>query len=471
MIIPLSQGRKTNSDSQFVDALMENMTITLESGIGSAGYISTHKGLSHVDTASGKSRGGVWNDRFNIGFRVNGTRLYSIDGDGEILSNLGLISGSGYVAMPFSFNTQAIVTDGGMYLYSPVTGLEQVTDSDLGNIFDGVWIDGYYFLVDSESPVVTDLLAENSIRQLNYGSAEIEPDPIRGCGKWRNFAVVFGSTTTEFYENVGGTKFPFQRIESYTIYVGIVGKDAKAKLPEEKGFIVLGGGKDKPVDFMFAVNSQAKSITNNEVKNILKQYTESELSTTKIEYIHYNSNDVIYAHLPRHTLMYDFTASGDLGRPQWSIIKTGVESQPGYTGYWQAVNAIKIPSNQYSWGSRDAGYIFNFDDSTPMQNGQQQEHICYSPLARVNRQQIRKLQPQTISGNASIAEYESVFLSATEDGVSYSKEVPMDMSERGNRLYQIIWRRLGFYRNWFGFKLRYVGKTNLTLSGAEINGK
>lgn len=471
MIIPLTRGKKTNANAQYVDSLMENFTVTIESTPQADGYLSTHKGLLLVDTIDGKSRGAVWNDRFNMGFRVNGNRLWSINSSGEAVDNIGFIGGSGYVSMPFSFNTQAVITQNGrMYLYSLTDGFREITDPDLGAIFDGTWIDGYYFMVDSESPVVTDLLAENSIRPLNYGSAEIEPDPIRGCSKWRNFGVVFGSTTMEFYENVGGTNFPFQRIESYTIYVGIVGRDAKCKLPEDKGFIILGGGKDKLVDFMFAVNGSARSISNNEVKNILKSYTEEELSTAKLEYVLYNSNDVVYAHLPRHTLMYDFTSSSALQNAQWSIIKTGWANQNNNKGYWQAVNVVKLPSNNYSWGNRDNGKFYVYDEATPMQDGEQQEHICYSPLMRV-KGSISKFQPQTISGNAAIGRDESCFLSATQDGQSYSDEAALDIADRGERLKQIIWRALGFYRNWFGFKLRYVGKTTLTLSGAEINGE
>lgn len=472
MQIPLIKGIKTSIQSQFSDALLENMLTNPDPVLNTNGYLSSHAGLKKVsDSVDGVSRGGVYNSRFNIAFRVVGNQLITLDDSGNYKSSLGFIDGEGQVAMPFSFNTQAIITQQGqMYLVDETLTITEVTDPNLGAVFDGVWIDGYYFLVDSESPIVTDILAEDNIRQLNYGSAEIEPDPIRGCDKWRNFAVVFGSNTMEFYDNVGGTNFPFQRIESYTIYTGIVGTHAKVKLPKEAGFFILGNSKGEKPSFHIAVSGSTVNVSNKEVDRIISSYSEYDLSQTKIEYVRDDNQEFIYCHLVDKTLVYDITTSAKFGYYQWSILKTGWECQESFKGYWQGINFIPLPFiNEYSLGNRNDGTLMLLDRDNCTQLDKQQEHVIYSPLFLFKQQTIYDVQPEMVNGNNSINRDESIALSSTEDGRSYSTEHFYNFGDRGARWDQVIWRRVGFIRNWWGCKLRYVGRTNITLASLKVN--
>lgn len=474
MQIPLTRGNKTTLTSEFTDNLLENMIVRPDPVLDVNGYIDNHYGLELIGSSipEGVSRGGVYNDRIGKGYRVIGDSFIELNSDGSFNRVLGNVAGSGQVTMPFSFNTQAIITQSGeFYLYDETSGFREVNDPDLGDVFDGTWIDGYYFMVDKESPIVTDILAEDSIRQLSYGSAEIDPDPIRGCDKWRNFATVFGSSTMEYYENVGGTNYPFQRVESYTIYVGIVGTRAKVKLPRDAGFIILGGSRNEKVSFHFAVNGSAENISTKTVDRILDTYTEEELSTAVLEHIRDEDQDFIYAHLPKHTLIYDILSSQKLGFRQWSILKTGWAVQSNFKGYWQGINPVKMPSiNEYTWGNRNNPLLSKFTKENCEQLGEQQEHLTFTPIIRDSKPvTINELSPQTTNGNNKINRYESISIAATQDGRSYSKESFYQIGDRGARFDQIIWRRVGFYRNWFGYRLRYVGKTNITLASLRVN--
>ena len=58
----------------------------------------------------------------------------------------------------------------------------RVTDSDLGDPIDGVWVDSYYFLTDGEYIYHTDITDETSIDPLKYATAEFMPDPSLGLG-------------------------------------------------------------------------------------------------------------------------------------------------------------------------------------------------------------------------------------------------------------------------------------------------
>jgi Phage stabilisation protein. len=55
------------------------------------------------------------------------------------------------------------------------------------------------------------------------GQAEADPDPLKSLVKIRNEAYVINRHTTEVFDNIGTTGFPFQRIEGAQIMVGTFG--------------------------------------------------------------------------------------------------------------------------------------------------------------------------------------------------------------------------------------------------------
>ena len=136
-IINLIKGDKVGDETDYRDALSVNMHTVLRPMFGVQGYMQQSYGLTQHGEVDGVSRGALYNDRFGEMYRVNGTSLYRIDADGTA-TDLGTISGSDLVAMPYSFNTQGIVANGRFWLYSPDDGLQEVTDPDLGDPIDCV---------------------------------------------------------------------------------------------------------------------------------------------------------------------------------------------------------------------------------------------------------------------------------------------------------------------------------------------
>ena len=80
-----------------------------------------------------------------------------------------------------------------MFLYSVGGGFVEVTDINLGDPIDGVWINGYYFLTDGENIYHTDINDESAIDPLKFATAEFMPDTSVGLGKTQdNKVIVFG---------------------------------------------------------------------------------------------------------------------------------------------------------------------------------------------------------------------------------------------------------------------------------------
>jgi len=202
----LIKGDKISLETDYRDNLPVNMTAVDRKIRGANGYMISHYGLTLHGTGQGVDRGGVWNERLNTHFRVSSTSLIDVDEDGNT-SVLGRITGNRQASLAYSFNTQAIVADGKMWLWDGST-LERILDSDLGNPIDIVWIDGYYCLTDGENIYHTDITDESSIDPLKFSTAEFSPDPTLAVDKTSNNQwIVFGRYSIEYFENVASDNF------------------------------------------------------------------------------------------------------------------------------------------------------------------------------------------------------------------------------------------------------------------------
>jgi hypothetical protein len=119
MATPLNliKGDRVASNVDYRDALPVNMTAILKPVLGAAGYMLQDPGLTQFGTSIGLDRGANFNERFDIHFRVSGTKLCSISSTG-VSTTLGDVSGSDTVSMPYSFNTQGVISNGRFSLFS-----------------------------------------------------------------------------------------------------------------------------------------------------------------------------------------------------------------------------------------------------------------------------------------------------------------------------------------------------------------
>jgi len=237
--INLIKGDKVSPDTDYLDALPENMYAIARPMFGAAGYMQQHPGLTEYGTGVGPDRGGVWNERQQQHFRVSYSQFIVVKEDGSN-ERYGNIPGMSQASMPYSFNTQAIIVDGNFYLYDSVNGFRKVTDPDVKQPIDGTWIAGYYFLTDGEYLYHTELADEMAIAPLAFATSEFSPDPTLGVGKTSdNKAIVFNRYTTEYFANTGATNFAFSLLQGRAIKIGIVATHAKCEL--NQNWYICGG--------------------------------------------------------------------------------------------------------------------------------------------------------------------------------------------------------------------------------------
>lgn len=458
--IPLLYGDRVE-EADYRDALMTNM-IAVERPIrGVNGYILTHPGLEEFGQSSGVDRGGVWNERFLEHYRVSGNDLLQISESGTT-ETLGTISGSGQVSLAQSFNTQAIVADGKYFLYDKTNGLRQITDENVGSPIDVTWIDGYYFFTDGENIYHTDIDDEESIDPLQFATAEFSPDETLGVAKTQdNQVVVFGRYSTEYFVNRATDNFAFQRISGQAVKSGIVGTHCKCEL--DGNFFILGGRKEESPSVHIIGPGRVDSIATREIEKIIATYAEDDLADVVIEPRTKDCYMFIIVHLPGETLLYNHTIAKSIGVSQaWTVLEDCCFNE------WPAINGIFDPRiSKWIYGDKSSSRLGQLNENISTQYGDSAQFIFYSPFISIDSASINELELDTIPGFTD--DTATVSFSTTYNGMTYSKQWWNLYSEPNDYETRFIIRRIGYVREYIGFRFRTITEARMAYSNMEID--
>lgn len=453
--IPIIKGDNVDNTADYRDALPVNLTAVSKNILGASGYLLSHPGLTYFGEGVGVDRGGYWNERQNIHFRVSGTQLVGLNENGSI-TQFGSVSGINRASLVHSFNSQAVVSDGRMWLYDGT--LNEITDPDLGNPIDVTWIDGYYFLTDGEFLYHTDINDETSIDPLKFATSEFSPDPTLAVDKTSdNQVIVFNRYSIEYFVNRATDNFAFQRIQGKAVKCGCVGTHCETEL--EGRFYIIGGGREEAVSVHVVAAGAYRSIATREVDKILAEYDESELALSVLETRVEDRDKYLVCHLPNHTLLYNATIAEKLGKENaWTIIKTSVVTD----GAWRGINGVYDPRiSKWVYGDRFNSNIGILDKSLASQYGEQVESIFYSPLFNMESASIDELEVQTVPGHQVDPNDVKCAISLTYQGFTYGKEWWDLYGVQTVYDTRFIQRRLGYVREYVGIKYRAVSTARL----------
>lgn len=467
MPVTLIKGDKVSSLTDYRDALPVNMYAVQKEILGAQGYMQTYPGLTSFGTGLGTDRGAIYNERFDTHFRVSGTNLISVSPAG-VVTFLGVIPGTSQCRLMgfYSFNTQAIIADGRMFLYDAGGGgFREIIDADLGNPIDGVWIDGYYFLTDGEYIYHTDITDEESISPLKFATSEFSPDPTLGLMKSQdNKVVVFNRYSIEYFINDASKNFAFTRVATRAQKIGIVATHAKCEIAGI--FYIVGGRREDPISIFKVEIGSSEKVSTKEIDIILGQYSESELVDIRMETYTEDKTTFILVHLPNEVLCFNETISKTIGlQYAWSVLKTDTIGDNPY----KAINGIYDARNSlWIYGDKFDPYLGKLDKSVTTYYGLKIEWVLYTPFLNLDGYSINEVEIATIPG-FNIIDDASVAISITNNGLTYGREYwlkygkPLDYSKR------FIIRRLGYVRNYVGFKFRGISTSKMTFALMSID--
>lgn len=424
----------------------------------SNGYLRPAEGIRQVGTGPGIDRGAInWN---GILYRVMGTNLCRIDSSG-IVHILGTIPGTGHVSMDYSFDRLAIVGGGNLYYWDGAT-LIQVTDPDLGIVFDVQWIDGYFMLTDGTSLIVTDLADPTSINPLRYGSSEADPDPIEGLERLSNEIYALNRYTTEVFDDIGGTGFPFQRVSGAQLDRGSIGTHCSCVYMDQIAF--LGSARSEAPAVWLGKNSNTAKISTREIDTILQDYTEVELARSIVEARVNKSHQFLYIHLIDQTLVYDGAASQKVQESVWHILSSSVVDRAQYRA-----QSIIWCYNQWNVGDPTTSAIGVLDDSISTHYGQVigwefGTNIVYN---NSNGAIFHQLELVCLPGRVPLGIDPVIWTSYSLDGETWSMEATCSAGKQGDRLRRITWFRQGHMRNWRIQKFRGTSDAHIAFARLE----
>jgi len=471
--LPVSKGLVTDrAEADWLDSLPVNMVAVPKPVLDAAGYMRSWPGLSFEMASSGTARGAVFNVVDDEVYRVTGTKLINSEG-----TELADVAGDGFAPMPFSRNTQAIVSDGKLQFWDSdkeeLSELENwasgekrsgstATTFDISNITDAVRNRSRYAWISRDSGLfgVTDL--ENEQRPdfvAPFYSAESEPDRNIAIDAWKGYLVIFGRFTVEYFGLTGSSENIYSPVQSLTVRAGIIGRGCKCQYLDS--FAILGGPQFEPPSVYIIANGSYREIANRRVQKILRNYSFSEIEQAAyMEPVKFDGHEFLMIHLPDDVLIYDHAAGQGQILP-WSVLKSDIDGSRPYRGIYH-INS----GNAWTVGDKRDPIISELNFSDARHHGEEVEYVLETPMFQVRNKRVFDLELDNIPGRTH-AEHRLAF-SVTYDGITFGQEHWIHFDEALNYTERVLARRIGYVRNNIGFRLRWITDNPSVVSSCRI---
>lgn len=338
----------------------------------------------------------------------------------------------------------------------------EFTQYELGSAGDVVRVRGRYVWskAGTDSFIISDI--EDEAKPDRYSAmyrAESQPDGIIGLGVWNDYVVAFGTTTIEYFTLTGNSTAGaalYAANAAYMVPKGIAGINCKVKYMD--AYAIISHPATGAPSVYIVDSGRAQPIATSRIERYLREYTAEELATSVMETVRFDSHELLIVHLPRHTLVYDATASQN--GPQWSLLKTGL-----FDDAYRAIDFM-YEGNEITCGDKLEAVTGTLRTNISSQYDKQQEHLLYTPIIKADNALLFDLELEASTGITQIAD--RMFISAATDGMNFGREqmIPWNAPFRYDS--RAIWRRVGRVRKNISFKFRIITKAPVTLSGLSV---
>jgi len=399
-------------------------------------------------------RGGInWQGQLYV---VAGNSLCLVyAGGGHIV--LGEVATGGRVSFDYSLTHLCVASGGRLYLTNG-SDFQELTDPDVGNVVDMLFVDGYFFFTDGTFIAVTELNDNTSVQAGKYGSSEADPDRILAVLKPRSEPVVLNRYTIETFDNVGGAGFPFARIDGALVHKGAVSTTACAEYNGAVAFV--GGGRNEQTAVWAAGGGQVAKLSTREIDQRLGRLTEAEQAAIEVEARLYNGHEWLYVHAPGGTLVYDRAASDAVGAPVW------FELNSGHGVAYRLRNIVRV-YDRWVCGDEQHARLAALTDEHGLQFGEAVpwEFGTLAAYAEGRGAVVHALELTALTGRAD-GDDQTVTMQYSDDGRTYSEPQPRQAPNIGDRDGRMVWRRLGRLRHWRAWRFR--GSTACGISPVRL---
>lgn len=404
-------------------------------------------------------RGWVSYERDNIVFLVAGQTLYSIDAAGTLLALGALDTSEGDVGMEHNGSVVGIVDGLKFYAYDIATATldDSVADSP-ANAQTIAYQDGY-FIVSVAGSQRFYVGVGTSWQPADYAAAESNPDDIVAVYADQSEVVLFGSSSTEFWQNSGAADFPYARIPGSANEWGLAARSSIAKF--DNTIMYLARNRSGEVMVARLNGYLPAKVSTHDIDRIINRVPTSD--AVAYSYM-INGHSMYVLTLPAGgiTLMFD-GASG-----LWSQLRSyGIDRHRSLRGL-NAFGGMLV-------SDFENGLIYQVRADEHTDNGATivrelvSEHLASQDMERVTVDVLRidaEVGTGLPSGQGSDPQ---LMLQVSRDGGrTWGSERWQSMGRQGEYRRRVEYRRLGDARQ-FTFRLRFSDPVPLTLIAASVN--
>lgn len=409
-------------------------------------------GITQVaDLGAGDFRG-----RYNLNgepyFVISGT-LYRLNANMTTtdISGATTISGSGPVSMAENGTQLMIVVPGSTGYIWDGTTFQEITDPDFlanGNPTTVVFIDSYFLCTTDQDKIITSAV-NNGLAwdALDFEGVTSSPDGVVAAVVFRNQLFVGGDRTFETFSNIGGTGFPFQRVNLF-LQQGLSGRFAVQTTANT--FMWIGAAENEdPAVWILEGNNTVK-VSNQAIDNLIYNLTAGELDSVTSETWSEKGQYYVAFHLAKDTIVYNFSSQ------KWAIYNSRIETSPGIyedkavraRGLVRAYGGVYCGDSQYGYiGAADLGVYQEYGETIkrvfstqPFQNNQK-------PFS------IPEVELTMESGVGDLVNDAQIMMEVSRDGgKTWEFPRPRGFGKQGEYSKRAVWRRLGRFDRFASFR-------------------
>lgn len=407
----------------------------------------------------------------DIPYFVNGSALYRLNDDFSI-TVLGTVAGSGRVSLAENGTQLCILVPGGPgYIYNEDDGtpFQEITDPDFranGEPQYVVFKDGYFvFTTDQKKFIISALNDGLSYNALDFGSAEADPDRIVAPLVHDNTLYIFGSETFEAFQNIGGSGFPFQRIQGSVISKGLFAPFSA--IESNTAFYWIGGSVTESPAIWVSNGGEPAKISTTAIDNALDRFSEDEIANAyAVAYGQKGAYFVAFS-VGDTTFVYDIFSSRAAGFGVWherrSVVGEGLRT-------WRVASLVKAYGITLV-GDVQSGNIGELDRDTYTEYGVPIFRRCSTqPLTNQSDSfSIPSLELTVESGVGNDAVPDpKIRMDWSKDGKVFRDDRTRTLGKKGEFGRRAIWRKLGRFPRFAVFRWTLTDAVTPNLLRLEV---
>lgn len=414
----------------------------------------------------GAIRGGI--ESSNRAFFVSGDTFYEVFENGTSTNHGTLDTATGLVDIEEN-PTQVMITDGQFgYIFNKTTDtFTKITDANFPVPSDLTFQDGYFIVTEKDTSFfwISSINDGTTWAALDKKAVESSPDDLVGLISDSSNLWLFGTKTTEVFQNTGAAAFPFQRINGAIIETGCAAQETIQEI--DNSIYWLGSDNNGDAILWKSNGYNAQRASTQAIERKIAQSTNVNESYAWVYHERGHAFYILQLKGVETTLVLD-VATGLWHERVYRNPLTGEENQ--HRG-----SCHIFFDQKHLVGDREMGNVYNMSLDVYTDNGDAIPRIRISPHYSQERNLIThaqfELDMETGVGlQTGQGSDPQIMMQYSDDGGrTWSSELWRSTGKVGQYKTRVKWNKLGVSRDRV-YMVEYTEPTFFQINEAILNG-